>query len=298
MLHSDYYWPNMQHDLFEAYIPVCVECQWNKSLMMKPTGPLHPLPILDQWGNSITIDFIGPCPHNNNFDCIVTITDHLGSDIHVAPMHMDILAEHFSVEFFDLWCCENGLPLNIVSNQDKLFVSKFWKVLVKLTGMKLKMSSAYHLEMDGSSERSNMSIMQCLQYHVEHNQTSWVRALPLVCFNIMNTVNSSMGFSPLQLHMCWSPHLMPPLASIAVIDPSDVDKDYTTACNLIEHINTNISEVQDNLLVTKITQCEFANHHHANEDVSSTGNRVLLSTKHCWREYVQAMSDCVAKFML
>ena len=154
---------------------------------MKPTGPLHPLPILDQWGDSIVIDFIRLCLCDNGFDCIVTITDHLGSDIHVALTHMNISMEHFVVQFFDLWYCENGLLLNIVSNWDKLFVSKFWKALTKLTGMKLKISFAYHPEMDGSSECPNKSIMQCLQYHVEHNQTGWARALPLVHFNIMNT---------------------------------------------------------------------------------------------------------------
>ena len=89
-----------------------------------------------------------------------------------------------------------------------------------------------------------------------------------------------MGFSPFQLCMGQSPCLIPPLSSIPVTDPHDVDKDYTAACNLIEHINTDIPEVQDNLLVAKITRSEFTNCHHADEDVSSPGNKVLLSMKH------------------
>ena len=116
------------------------------------------------------IDFIGSCPCNNGFDCIVTITNHLGLDICVALRYMDISVECFVVQFFDLWYCENGLLFNIVSDWDKLFVSKFWKVLTKLTGVKLKMSSAYHPEINGSNDLSNMSIVQCLWYHVECNQ--------------------------------------------------------------------------------------------------------------------------------
>ena len=96
----------------------------------------------------------------------------------------------------------------------------------------------------------------------------------------MNTTNSSMGFSPFQLHMGQSPHLIPPLSSIPVMDPPDIDEDYTAACNLIECINTDVSEVQDNLLVVKIMQSKFINHHCADEDVSSPGNKVLLLTKH------------------
>ena len=84
---------------------------------------------------------------------------------------MDISAECFAAQFFDLWYCENGLLLNIISNCDKLFVSEFWKVLTKLTGVKLKMLSTYHPEMDSSSKHSNKTVVQCLCYRVKHNQT-------------------------------------------------------------------------------------------------------------------------------
>jgi len=135
-----YYWPNMRKDLSEAYIPACVDCQHSKGCTSKPTGPLHPLPIPDRQGDSITINFVGPCPLDDGFDYIVTITDRLSSDICIVPTHMNISAERFAAQFFDLWYCENGLSLNIVSYCDKLFVSKIWKALTRLTGIKLKMS--------------------------------------------------------------------------------------------------------------------------------------------------------------
>jgi hypothetical protein len=64
----------------------------------------------------------------------------------------DLTAEELAVVFFDNWYCENGLPTTIVCDRDKLFVSHFWKALTKLTGVTLKMSSAYHPETDGASE--------------------------------------------------------------------------------------------------------------------------------------------------
>jgi hypothetical protein len=198
-LWDTYYWPHMRRDLNEAYIPACVQCQCNKNCTSKPVGPLHPLPIPDGRGDLIAIDFIGPLPVDEGFDCIVTITDRLGADIRIVPTHTEITAERFAAQFFDLWYCKNGLPLNIVSDRDKLFISKFWKALHNLMGVKLNMSSAYHPETDGSSERSNKTVAQALRYHVDRHQKGWVKALPLVRFNIMNTVNSSTGFSPFQL---------------------------------------------------------------------------------------------------
>jgi hypothetical protein len=119
------------------------------------------------------MDFIGPLPEDEGFDCIITFTDWLNSDLRAIPTHTDISAENLVVIFFNEWYCENGLPLEIVSDHNKLFVSMFWQMLHKLTGVKLKMSMAYHPETNGASEQSNKTMNQCLHYHVEHNQLGW-----------------------------------------------------------------------------------------------------------------------------
>lgn len=258
-LQHAYYWPHMCRDLHEAYIPACMQCQRNKSHTTKPVGLLHPLPMPDSRGDSIAINFIGPLPVDNGFDCIVTITDHLGADVRIAATHTDITAEQFAAQFFDLWYCKNGLPLNIVSDRDKLFVSKFWKALHKLTGVKLNMSSAYHPETDGSSEWSNKTVAQALQYHVDRHQKGWVKALPLVHFNIMNTVNASTGFSPFQLQIGRSPRIIPPIHPPHDINSTQETEEATSATELIESIALDMEEAKDNLFAVKITQSEFAN---------------------------------------
>ena len=139
------------------------------------------------------------------------MTDRLRSDIQIIPTHIDITVEDLALLFFNHCYCENGLPKDIISDRDKLFLSKFWTALHKLTGVKLKLSSSYHPETDGSSERSNKTINQCIRYHVRRNQNGWVRALPRIRFDIMNSVNASTGFSNFQIRMGRSPHLIPPL---------------------------------------------------------------------------------------
>ena len=200
-LRSAYYWPRMRTELKGAYVPGCDACQRNKGLTKWPVGPLHPLPVPDGRGDSVAIDFIGPLPEDQGCNSIVTMKDQAGSDVQVVPTWTDISAEDFAQLFFDHWFCENGLPLEFISDRDKLFVSRFWRRLTRIAGVKLGMSTAFHPETDGASERTNKTVNQCLRYHIMRNQEGWVRALPRVRFAIMNTINKSTRFSPFQLHI-------------------------------------------------------------------------------------------------
>ena len=112
-------------DLEKSYIPSCSDCQCNKSHTTKPPGPLHPLPIPDECGDSVALDFVGPLPEDDSYNCILTMTDCLGSDYHLIPTRTDTTAEDVAVLVFNNWYCENGLPSDFVSDRDKLFVSCF-----------------------------------------------------------------------------------------------------------------------------------------------------------------------------
>ena len=113
----------MHKDLEQGYIPSCIDCQCNKNTTKKPTRPLHPLPIPDGRGDSVAMDFIGPLPEENGFDCILTMTDHLNSDVQLVPCSTKMNAEQLALLFFDKWYCENGLPLEIISDRNKLFMA-------------------------------------------------------------------------------------------------------------------------------------------------------------------------------
>lgn len=221
------------------------------------------------------MDFIGPLPEDNGFNCILTMTDRLNADIQIIATRTDITAPDLATVFFDRWYCENGLPLEIISDRDKLFMSKFWTALHKLTGVKLKMSSAYHPQTDGASERTNKTVNQPLRYHVARNQKGWARALPRVRFDLMNIVNKSTSFSPFQLRLGQSPRLIPPLITPIVMTMPEEQR----AWELIDRVEQDIFEAQDNLLKAKVTQAAYANLTR-NEDLElDIGDRVMLSTK-------------------
>ena len=115
-LSNAYYWPNMQTDLEKSYIPSCSDCQHNKSHTTKPPGPLHPLPIPDERGDSVALDFVGPLPEDDGYNCILTMTDCLGSDYRLIPTRTDATAKDIALLVFDNWYCENGLPSDFVSD--------------------------------------------------------------------------------------------------------------------------------------------------------------------------------------
>ncbi|KAJ3491013.1 hypothetical protein NLJ89_g11381 [Agrocybe chaxingu] len=266
-LRGSYYWPNMRKDLEEAYVPGCADCQRNKNTTKKPIGPLHPLPIPDARGDSVAIDFIGPLPEDDGKNCIISFTDRLGSDVRLVAARTDTTAEDLATLFFDNWFCENGLPLDIVSDRDKLFVSKFWKALHTLTGIKLRLSTSYHPETDGASERTNKTVNQACRFIVDRNQKGWAKALPKIRFNIMN------------------------------MEPADASAEEKNAWNLIQKLETDTWEAQDNLLKAKISQSFFANKNRQLTFPFKVGDRVVLSTVHRRQEYKAPGKKHVAKFM-
>ena len=102
----------------------------------------------------------------------------------------------------------HGLPKHIISDQDVLFTSIFWGHLHKLVATKLKMSSAYHPETDGSIEHANQTITQMLRQCINEKQTDWVSKLPAIEFAINSARSESMGFAPFFLNTGRMPRSM------------------------------------------------------------------------------------------
>src|SRR6267154_945564 len=131
-------------------------------------------------------------------------------------------------------------------------------------------------------------------YHVNHSQKGWVRALPRICFAIMNTVNASTGFSNFQLHLGRLPQLIPPLVPAEL--PTDVRSAGSAAESVITQINTDVKEAQDNLFQSKVFQEHYANSNSGAEFVYKVGDNVMLSTFHRCCEYRLKGEKRSAKF--
>ncbi|KAK3012642.1 hypothetical protein RJ639_008598 [Escallonia herrerae] len=92
-----------------------------------------------------------------------------------------------------------GMPQDIVSDRDSRFTGNFWTELFKLFGSQLSMSSSYHPESDGQTERFNSMLEEYLRHFVSATQKNWVKLLDVaqLCFN--SRKSSSTGKSAFEI---------------------------------------------------------------------------------------------------
>ncbi|KAJ3474501.1 hypothetical protein NLI96_g12422 [Meripilus lineatus] len=158
------------------------------------------------------------------------------------------------------------------------------------------MSSSYHPQTDGSSERTNKTVIQALQFHVSRHQKDWVRSLPKVRFDIMSSVNASTGLAPFQLHIGCLPRLIPPL--LQTTTPDSPDDPIARASALLESFSVDTHTAHDNLTTAKIAQAMAAAPHRGKELRYEVNDLVMLSTMHRRRDYIRKGNKRVAKFMV
>jgi hypothetical protein len=155
----------------ETYVKSCPTCIANKSSTQSPAGYLHPLPIPHERFSDIAMDFVGPLAKSKGHDMILVMTDRLTNYVRIEPTLSTATAQDIASLVYRTWCRMFGLPHRIVSDRDSLFTSHFWQHLHRLLNIKLKMSTSFHPETDGSSERSNKTAIEALRHYVNRRQT-------------------------------------------------------------------------------------------------------------------------------
>ncbi|KAJ9556187.1 hypothetical protein OSB04_010801 [Centaurea solstitialis] len=164
-LKMNYWWPVMKLDI-ASYVEKCVTCLQVKAEHQKPYGSLQPLDIPEWKWEHITMDFVTKLPRTlRGHDTIWVIVDRLTKSAHFLEMRetlpMDKLAKLYIKEIVR----RHGVPLSIVSDRDSRFTSQFWHGLQEGLGTKLKLSTAYHPQTDGQSERTIQTLEDMLRFH-------------------------------------------------------------------------------------------------------------------------------------
>ena len=190
-----FWWPKMKKEVAQ-YVAKCLVCQKAKIEHQKPAGMLQSLDIPEWKWDSIAMDFVVGLPRTvQKFDSIWVIVDRLTKSAHFLPINIRYSLEKLTELYIKEIVRLHGVPKSIISNRDPRFTSKFWRSLHQALGTKLHLSSAYHPQTDGQSERTIQSLEDLLRACVLENSDSWDRYLPLIEFTYNNSFHSSIGMT-------------------------------------------------------------------------------------------------------
>ncbi|CAI7878198.1 unnamed protein product [Closterium sp. NIES-54] len=165
---------------------------------LSPTsGLLQPLPVPEQPWQVVSLDFITGLPSTSRgHDSILVVIDKFSKMGHFIPTNATATAEATARLFFDRIITIHGIPATLISDRDPKFTSKFWKELMGLLGTKLAMSSAYHPQTDGQTERLNQVVEQLLRTACKDDVSHWDTQLPTLEFAYNNASHAATGKTP------------------------------------------------------------------------------------------------------
>ncbi|GJR78480.1 putative reverse transcriptase domain-containing protein [Tanacetum coccineum] len=209
-------------------------------------------PAIPEWKwEHITMDFVTGLPRTSGgYDSIWVIVDRLTKLAYFLPMKKTDSMENLTRQYLKEVVYMHGVPLSIILDCDSQFASGFWRSLLNALGTSLNMSTTYHPETDGQSERMIQTLEDMLRACVIDFGGSWDRHLPLVEFSYNNSYHASIKAAPYEalygrkcrLPVCWS----------------EVRDSQLTGPELICETTKMIIQIKNRLLTARIRQKSYA----------------------------------------
>ncbi|GJZ22873.1 putative reverse transcriptase domain-containing protein [Tanacetum coccineum] len=191
-----YWWPNMKVDI-AIYVSKCLTCPRVKAKHQRPSGLLVQLAIPEWKWDNIMMDFITKLPKSSQgFDTIWVIMDRLTKSAHFLPIRENDPLDKLARLYLNRIVARHEIPASIICDHDGRFTSNFWKSFQKDLGTDVSMSTAYHPETDGQSERTIQTLEDMLCACVIDFGKEWVKHLPLAEFSYNNSYHASIKAAP------------------------------------------------------------------------------------------------------
>jgi hypothetical protein len=195
--------------LVKKYCEHCPTCQLNRTDRQQTLGNYEPIRTPEEPMHTITIDFIVGLPEASAtatpwqidgfdiYNALMTTTDKSSKRSLLIPGHDTYKAADWATVFTRaLLLCDWGIPKVIISDRDPKFTSDFWNGIWKALGTRLMMTSAYHPQADGQSERKNQTVEIAIRYHTFMNPDEpWIHIIPSLQWNLNSAYNESIQAS-------------------------------------------------------------------------------------------------------
>ena len=142
------------------------------------------------------MDFITGLPPSGGHNAIFVVVDRLSKMAHFIPTTDTVDSRGTAALFRDFVFRLHGLPRSIVSDRGTTFASEFSRSMCKMLGIAQKLSTAFHPQTDGQTERINSILEQYLRGYCGYQQDNWSELLTMAEFAYNNTLSSTTGLTP------------------------------------------------------------------------------------------------------
>ena len=200
LLSRDYWWLGMS-SFIRRFIAGCALCQQMK-VNTHPTVPaLSPLSSTCSCPfQQLSVDLVTSLPPSAGFDSLLVMVDHgLSKGVILTPCNKTINAKGVAELFFKHVFLHFGLHDALISDRGPQFASAFARELARILGYDLKLSTAYHPQMDRETERVNQEIEMYLRLFCQGQPDKWSNLIPIVEFAHNSATHSSTQKSPFSL---------------------------------------------------------------------------------------------------
>ena len=195
-LRRKYYWSGMKRHVTN-FVRWCLTCQQVNAEHQRPAGLLQPIEIVEWKWEHITMGFVTHLPYTSRkHDAVWVIADRLTKSTHFLAVRMTFTLEEFCKLYIREIVRLHGVLVSIVSDRDTRFMAQFWKSIQKAMGTQLSMSTSFHPQTDGQSERTIQILEDMLRACVLDLKGSWEEHLPLVEFTYNNSYQASIQMAP------------------------------------------------------------------------------------------------------
>lgn len=193
-----FYWPKMKQCI-QNYVNACAICQQSKTERIHYPGLLQPLAVPEQAWQTVTLDFIEGLPKSSNYNSILVVVDKFSKYAHFIKLKHPFTALKVAQVYMENVYKLHGMPQALVSDRDSIFTSNLWQELFKKSGTELRMSSAYHPQSDGQTERVNQCLETYLRCFVNACPSKWSEWLALAEFWYNTNLHTSLNKTPFEV---------------------------------------------------------------------------------------------------